>query len=76
MRATVVATLREWIIRLWGTLHPGRTDRELEDELRLHVELAVDDARRRGGSPESARLAAAGISQAIETLRFGSGTTF
>ena len=29
-----MATLREWVNRLWGTLGPGRKDRELEEELR------------------------------------------
>jgi hypothetical protein len=33
--------LREWIHRLLGTLRPGRQDRDLEEELRLHMELAV-----------------------------------
>ena len=31
-----MASLREWISRLWGTLRPSRGDRELEQELRLH----------------------------------------
>jgi predicted permease len=32
--------LREWMARLLGTLRPGRTDADLEEELRLHAELA------------------------------------
>jgi len=68
-----LAKLREWIIRLWGTLHPRRKDRELEQELWLHMQLAVEDARRDGRSLESATRAAAirsgGIAQAMEALR-------
>lgn len=65
--------LRESISRLWGTLSPGRTDRDLEQELRLHVELAAEERRRVGQSPESAKRTAAidsgGIAQALEALR-------
>src|SRR5260370_40879716 len=50
----IVAILREWIVRLWGTLHPGRKDGDLEQELRLHAELAAEDLRRDGRSPENA----------------------
>ncbi len=68
-----MATLREWVSRLWGTLGPNRRDRELEEELRLHLELAAEDARRRGHSPENAvraaRIAAGGIAQAMEAMR-------
>ena len=40
-------SLREWITRLWWTFRPGRPDRELEQELRLHLELATEDEQRR-----------------------------
>jgi macrolide transport system ATP-binding/permease protein len=64
--------LREWIYRLWATLRPSfRHDRELEQELRLHLELAADDARRRTG-PAAARAAAiraGGITQTMDALR-------
>ena len=40
--------LREWIHRLLGTLRRGRRDRDLEEELRLHMELAAEEAHRRG----------------------------
>ena len=36
-----MATLREWINRLWGALRPSPGDRDLEEELRLHLELAA-----------------------------------
>ena len=51
-------TLREWLIRLWQTLYPRRDDRDLEQELRTHLELAADDARRRADSPDGAARAA------------------
>jgi hypothetical protein len=50
--------LREWIHRLIGTMRPRRADADLQEELRLHMELAAEDAQRRG---ESARAARAGI---------------
>jgi predicted permease len=68
-----MTTLREWVSRLWGTVRGNRPDRDLEEELRLHMELASEDARRRGGSPESAVRAASirsgGTVQAMEALR-------
>src|SRR5207245_8832269 len=64
--------LREWIHRLLGTLLPGRRNDDLEEELRLHLELAVEDARRRGLSSADAaravRLNAGGDSQAMAAL--------
>ena len=41
-------SLREWITRLLGTVRRQRSDRDLELELRLHVELAEE-----AGSPAS-----------------------
>ncbi len=68
-----MATLREWLNRLLGTFHPRRRDRELEQELRLHLELAAEDARRDDSPCEPAGRAAAirsgGIAQALEALR-------
>jgi predicted permease len=65
--------LREWIHRLRGTLFAGRRDADLEEELRLHVEMAAEDARRRGvssaGSARAARLKPGGTSQALDALR-------
>jgi predicted permease len=65
--------LRELIARLWGTLRPARRDRDLEEELRLHLEMAADDARRRGvsaiDSGRLARLEAGAAPQAMEALR-------
>jgi len=50
-------TLREWIHRLWETMYPGRRDGDLEQELRSHLELAAEDARRRGLDPTSQNAA-------------------
>ena len=65
--------LREWIHRLWSTLRPSRRDDDLEEELRLHLELAAEDARRRGHDPDEAvriaRIQAGGSAQAMEALR-------
>ncbi len=65
--------VREWIRRLSGTLRRGRGDADLEEELRSHYELAVEDARRRGLDQEAAQraasLTAGGASQAMEALR-------
>ena len=65
--------LREWLHRVLGTLDPRRRDRELEEELRVHLELATDAAQRRGHPPEdaarAARIRAGGVSQAMDALR-------
>jgi predicted permease len=70
---SVMATLREWTGRLRGTIHPGRHDRDLEQELRLHLELATQDAQRDGTPPDRAARAAAirvgGLTQAVEAMR-------
>jgi putative ABC transport system permease protein len=68
-----MSTLREWVGRLWGTLRRNRTDRDLEEELRLHLELAAEDAQRRAGPSGNAVGAAGirsgGVAQAMEALR-------
>ena len=46
--------LREWSIRLWGTFRSR--DAEIEEELRFHLEMAEQDALRRGDSRREARL--------------------
>jgi putative ABC transport system permease protein len=68
-----MSMLRAWGSRLWSTLRRRRRDRELEEELRLHLELATDEARRQGYSPDDARRAArrraGSIPQAMDALR-------
>ena len=34
--------LREWLHRLWGALRRNATDRDLEGELRFHLQMAED----------------------------------
>jgi putative ABC transport system permease protein len=47
--------LREWIARLCGALCPGRKDADLEEELRLHLEMAAEHERRQAVSTAFAR---------------------
>src|SRR5687767_13451330 len=62
------AAIREWLRRLRATFHKAPEDAEMEEELRLHVQL-----RRRGLSFEDAarqaRLQAGGIAQVMEQRR-------
>jgi predicted permease len=65
--------LREWVHRLWGTLNPRRRDNDIEEELRLHVEMAAENAQRRGTDTRdairAARIRTGGTSQAMDALR-------
>ena len=65
--------LREWGQRLSGTLRSQRRDSDLEEELRFHLDMAAEEERRRGQTPEdavrSARLRAGGLSQAMDAMR-------
>jgi predicted permease len=69
----LVGTVREWLHRLWAIFSKYRHDDDLEEELRLHLELAVEDARRHGNSASHAarvaRIEAGGSLQAMEALR-------
>lgn len=75
-----MTTLREWVSRFWGTLRRRQTDRDLEEELRLHLELAAEDERRRTDSAEHATRTAViqhgAIAQAMEALRDQRGLPF
>jgi hypothetical protein len=68
-----MTALREWIQRLWGTLQRDSRDREMEEELRGHLELAAEDMKLRGSAPDDARRAAriayGGETQAMESVR-------
>jgi predicted permease len=70
---SLVAALREWVIRLRATLRPSRRDADLAEELWLHLELAAEDERRRANSGEDAGRAAAirsgAMAQAMEAVR-------
>jgi predicted permease len=65
--------LREWLMRLLGSIRPARRDQDMEAELRAHQALAVEHARRNGRSPDDARrrviLQAGGVTQAAEAMR-------
>ncbi len=65
--------LREWLHRLWATFRPARRDDDLEEELRLHLELVAEEARRRGHDPREAvriaQLETGGRAQTMEALR-------
>jgi predicted permease len=65
--------LSEWWRRFRATFLPDRRDEDLAEELRLHLELVADEARRRGHDPDEAvrmaRLKAGGTAQAMEALR-------
>jgi putative ABC transport system permease protein len=69
----LVSNLREWLIRLWGSVRGHQRDRELEEELRIHLELAAEDERRRGGTPGDAERVVAlqqgGLARAMDALR-------
>ena len=66
-------TVREWIVRVGGSFRRNRSDQDLEEELRLHIEMAAEDAQRRSDSPRDARRAAiirvGGVAHSIEALR-------
>ena len=68
-----MVTLREWVIRLWRTIRPGRRDADIEEELRLHLEMAAEHELPRANSREDARRAAVirigGIAQGMEAAR-------
>ena len=66
-------TLREWLVRLLATLRPRRSDADLEEELRLHMELAAEQAGRQGAGKadahRQARLRVGDTAQTMESLR-------
>ena len=62
-------TIREWLHRLLGTLRPRRDEADLQEELRLHMALAAEDAQRRGQPVRAARLHTGGATQAMDALR-------
>jgi putative ABC transport system permease protein len=68
-----MATFREWVTRLWWTVFPRRRDAELEQELRLHLELATEHERTRNGIADDAAraavLRAGAVTQAMDALR-------
>jgi predicted permease len=59
--------LREWFRRVWGTFR--RHDSERDEELRFHLEMAEEDAVRRGRDAREARLRVGNVLQAAEAVR-------
>ena len=70
---TLIHSLREWLQRLLGSVRRTRTDRDLAEELELHMQLAREEEERRGHSPSNAarktRIQWGGASQAMDALR-------
>lgn len=75
-----LAWLRSLLSRFLSLFRRRSLDRELDDELRSHLEMAIDENLQRGMSPEDARLAAlrdfGGLTQTRETLRLRQGFPF
>ena len=65
--------VREWLWRLWGTFRKTPADAVMEEELRIHLEMAAADLQRRGLTPEQAlleaRRQAGGVAQAMDRQR-------
>src|SRR6202040_1870918 len=71
-RGASMGKVREWLQRFRGTLRQNPRDCELEDELRLHLELAAEDASWREPLDDrlrAGRVQAGGLAQAMEALR-------
>lgn len=69
MLRTLLACVREWLLRLVGSLSPRRGDDDLRRELEYHLELAEKDLLARGYSPkEATRLARARHGQSVNAL--------
>ncbi|MBI1356193.1 MAG: FtsX-like permease family protein [Acidobacteria bacterium] len=62
-------SLRRTAARLLALLRPGRLDRELDDEIRAHLEMAEQDALAAGMTPEQARRAARRQFGGIEPMK-------
>ena len=64
---------REYVRRIMASIRGARPDGDLEEELRLHLELAAEDEARRGlGAPDAARRArirVGAVTQTMDTLR-------
>ena len=69
----VLPAVRELGLRLLGALRLRRRDEEMEEELRLHLELEVAEAKFHGASDEEARrlarIKAGHEAQAMEAIR-------
>jgi predicted permease len=72
--------MRTLLLRLRALFTRERVERDLNDEVRAHLELQAADFERRGMTPEAARLAArrafGGVEQMKETYRDRRGIPF
>ena len=51
----MITALRVLLARLSALAHKARSDTDLDDEIRAHVEMLADEHVRRGLSPDDAR---------------------
>jgi predicted permease len=69
----LMSAIREWLRRLRGTFRKTPEDAAMEEELRIHLQMAADDLERRGLPPaealRQARLQAGAVAQAMERRR-------
>src|SRR5688500_16718059 len=69
----LVRRMREFLLRLAGSVRPSRGDSDLQEEMRMHLELAAEAEARRGLAPgdaaRAARLRAGGVAQAMDAAR-------
>ncbi len=59
--------LREWWRRLWGTFRHRESG--TDEELQFHLQMAEEEALRRGQSARQARIRSGGAAQAAEAVR-------
>lgn len=62
-------TCRAWLMRAAALFGSRRRDRELGEEIESHLQLPVDDAIRRGLTPEDARRQAVAAFGPVEATR-------
>ena len=68
-----VRQIRGWLMRLFGSFHRNRREREFAEELESHLAMHIEDNLRAGMSPEEARRVAlvklGGVTQVQELHR-------
>lgn len=75
-----MSTLKRWLTRIAGAFAADRRDRELEEELRAHLQMEIEEQVRLGIAPAEARrnalLRSGGIEAAREAVRDQRGFPF
>jgi len=75
-----MAWIKVLLSRFASLFQRRRLDRDLDEELRSHLEMAAEENRRRGMNPEEARRKAmrdfGGVTQVRETVRVREGWSF